>query len=451
MTYVVYKKALSNSEREELNIFCSDYSRYYNKHVQQISMDLFVHETVSAEDTVFIFADRNMLLDEILYLQKDNYYTIGPKTRYFKNQIEDNNIKIFDNKLDSHNIVDNDIPWHKDQGIVITPVINGKCSNNCSFCDQNNNKNNQRFYTTESIIHKYSLVEQEKIKKIVFNHPNVFDHFDPKELFEIEDRLYSVKKFNEIKIWTTAKKIVQHRNVISTFSPSYKINWQIGFESFSESQLLRYNKKENITYAKRSLELIDGFPPNHMFSPLMLVFDPWLDNTELYETYKFYLKNVLRLSRRISCTIFGYHWTGFPHRIWIPRYKTKLFEKAISENLILLDRYDQIWSTQDQKPWEFKNKDMSAKYDKLLSWSVFIKQVQKVCKENKRNSCLFCPGITNSKLKHKHEFFIELNEYLLEYVKHNDGIEQKYADIIDEKLSHFSERLLSKIESLSNQ
>ncbi len=336
---------------------------------------------------------------------------------------------------------------------VITGLNHQICNGKCSFCMYDDKKldliscNKASFLSIDQIISFVPEYDEEKHKNIKFidiYYNNILAVLSIDEIDYLLEKIYSKFPFFQVNIYAHVSDIVKHnKNLIKiSFDKKYDVNWRIGFESFSKSQLCRFNK---FTYNQniKALKFINSRPKGMVFEPLFLIFDPWVTPEEILTSYKFFNKIN---SSVIRCTMTGGVISSLINRCWTPISKTKLFEKAKNEKLLIESAFNEFGRIKLGKnerglvenTWKFKNKKSAKIYRNLKKWNLFYTKEIISLNNDDISSCCTCCGI---KSFHKKEYD-EIESNIFKFI---ETINDKTAILIDNQFTDLKKMIEQEI------
>lgn len=158
------------------------------------------------------------------------------------------------------------------------------CYFNCSFCSISVN---DKVY-----LHKYEMIEEdiknlclnEEINCLYFNDPDfIVNVVHCKTILEIIKKYSQIKHF---KISTRSDTVLKHKDIIEQLLQYGCNSIEIGFESFSDTQLIRYNKGVTANENIECIHLLMSLKKRYDFwvVPELIPFDPFVKISEITDT-----------------------------------------------------------------------------------------------------------------------------------------------------------------------
>jgi len=334
---------------------------------------------------------------------------------YLKKDFKEKSLDDFVGKID-FNI------YRENKNIDIIPTSSIDCKNNCYFCKQNSYKNISFVKENSYSLTPLQLIDflpNEKIDILRLYYNNILQ-FDFDQVLSLVKESYKKMKFKKLRLYACSSDMLKHVDRLRelSFNDEFKIEWNIGLESFSETQLKRFNKnklQDNIDLVNQ-LNKNKKTNKNDLFVFLFLIFDPWVTPDEIYESYFWYNKiNINCGNTNKFLTLAG--------RTWNPASGTKLIERAKKENLLKLDFFNEfdnyVWTknTGNELPWKFKHKRSLEIYNRLSLWRDNYNALLIKAKREKISPCTFCSG--RIKGIHKNEYS-EIKELILKFIKEDN-------------------------------
>lgn len=222
------------------------------------------------------------------------------------------------------------------------------CKNNCSFC-----KIPGVFHVKSDVgatlegIRRNESLRGKKFQFVRITCNNILADHKLGEIKLLMDSLHEMFEYEQVDVWACSSDFVRLKDEVPALSSDrYIVNWQIGFESFSESQLRRFNKNT----LRQNIECVDWFLRSRerfQLCPLFLLFDPWVTRRELVENAGWF-KRVR--AAKTKC-IQGRFQHVCPSRHWIPFKGTRMFEEARRQGLLRLDKMSPIQTLTDLRFW----------------------------------------------------------------------------------------------------
>jgi len=330
-----------------------------------------------------------------------------------KHQQVDKKIEI---KKSVFNIENYEFDKDDNKEVHVIVDLNTSCNNNCGFCRSKLKTNKYEYKDINENILSL-LPQQEEISTIQLQSHDIFCNIAIEDLDILLRKINEKKKTRHFKLWSDTRNFLKNSNKMHLLNNSnYKILWQIGFESFSDSQLKRYTKK---TTVKENLEVIEFFKNNADLNsdliPLFLIFEPWVSPDEIYQSYNLmHDNNILKDCKARG----GLILSELSTRSWVPYFGTNMYYKALNEKLFLKNSLSKFGSIiKDSRfSWKFKNRKSFHLHKQLKEWS---KEINYNCefhfdKDEKEefNICSFCLGD-----KGKFKFsFQEIEEKLIQWI-----------------------------------
>lgn len=321
----------------------------------------------------------------------------------------------------------------KNNTFTITPGINIKCNKKCSFCKNIHHDNYEKIFTNKNIINKIPNNIKSKNINIKLAYCNIFQNLTIDKIQKLIDSIQNKINFKSISLWTDPKLFLKFHDKI--LLQNKNIIWNIGFESFSESQLKRYNclSYKNKEYNYKCIEIINN-TKNYRINPLFIFFDPWSKPEELSETIKGYSKIK---KQKMTCHVGGIIWKrDIIDRIWIPYPNCEMYKNAQKEQLLNFDNLNEFGRQYsfDKKyykdwPWKFKYEKTKEVYFQLIEWINIIESYKMNLIKNKKSKCLLCSGgfvykdfinINNGRF-----MFANIENSFIEYLDGNENIKEE--------------------------
>ena len=172
-----------------------------------------------------------------------------------------------------------------------------------------------------------------------------------------------IRKFPQIRYYTIAAcahSILKAKDILEDLFESGCRTIEIGIESGSETQLIRYQKRSTVQQNDQAIELIKKYDQKYqlLISVDLVVFDPYVTRQELKQTIDFIKKHFYGENGKEPC-LFSYLqlFTG-----------TKLYRQAIKDGLA-------GGGSELQTPfWRFQTKDTETiyRYIKLFEQLIYI-------------------------------------------------------------------------------
>ncbi len=239
------------------------------------------------------------------------------------------------------------------------------CYFNCSFCSINSNE-------WTSVCSKEFI--KKDIENIVKNGGDSLYFVNPDFLCNrkcLENTLAIIEEYKEIKtfkISTRSDSILKNLDILETLFALGCNSIEVGIESFSDSQLGRYNKHltadENIKSYKAIMNFYDKYHFRYIHE--LIPFDPWVTRDELIDTVGFYSKNKFDYLELEP-------WL-FTKLILYPN--TVLRSKAEKESIISGNSHIEI------PFWNFINDDVAMVYSALMKYKTNLLPKLNIVRDN---------------------------------------------------------------------
>lgn len=164
------------------------------------------------------------------------------------------------------------------------------CYYNCSFCSIHLND-----YVS---ISSYEEIKMD-VENIVLNGSNSLYFTNPDFLSNnvcLNNTLKVLDEFPQIKtfkIATRSDNVIKNKELLVRLFERGCNSIELGVESFSNSQLKRYNKKVDADQNKEAYFILKEYAEDFEFKTIyeLIPFDPWVSRKELMDTIEFYMKN----------------------------------------------------------------------------------------------------------------------------------------------------------------
>ncbi len=304
------------------------------------------------------------LLELVKAIENGTSFEKVPSILYRKdnNVIRTNQVKM--------SLYDNLIPERKnesdyfslstgDEKISCISTMRG-CCHNCYFCSISNNEK-QSFTLIDAI--------ERDIENIVKNGGNSLYFVNPDFLSNrahVENTISVLDKYKEkirsFKISTRADSILRNADLLETIFRLGCNSIEVGIESFSDTQLKRYNKQVTADINIKSYYEIMKFKDMYSFRYVheLIPFDPWVTRSELSKTLEFYAYN--------SFDYLELEPWLFVKLILYPN--TMLRKRAESESIISFSHIETPF-------WNFVNEDVKKIYSALMKYKMVVLPIVK--------------------------------------------------------------------------
>jgi radical SAM superfamily enzyme YgiQ (UPF0313 family) len=191
-------------------------------------------------------------------------------------------------------------PFPEDNNNRLIPICTSRgCWGNCTFCsfDYNRSKriksrslNNVR-EEIELLISKYEQHD------FFFSEPNFL--YSKTRTIEFIDMLKSIDGINSFGFTTRVDSFLNCKDLIDSLVNVGCRSIELGVESGSDSQLLRFKKGTTVAQNVEAINIIKslkGNVPNFVYCLDLILFDPYCTSDELIETINFMYDNQLNSS-----------------------------------------------------------------------------------------------------------------------------------------------------------
>ena len=327
----------------------------------------------------------------------------------------------------------------RNRTLLIIPGSNLHCDRNCYFCNNSGCSKNQKIYKIDDIIERIPKIERKTRINVHLTYYNIFQEISSKKIQELIDKIQFKLNFSFVSLWIDPKSFIENHNKIKVIDK--KIIWNIGFESFSDSQLKRYNtlSYKNKQYNDECVDIINN-TKDYLVNPLFIFFDPWSVPEELSETIEGYSRIK---KQKMKCHEGGMIWKkDIINRTWSPYPGCKLYDLARNERLLNKKNFNEFEypyvfdrSNYKEWPWKFKYKEIKDIYFTLYGWIKQIENYKTLIIENKKSKCDFCSGgfvFEDFKELHNGRFaFVELNKKLIEFLNGDKNIKDIITNNIE--------------------
>ena len=216
--------------------------------------------------------------------------------------------------------------------------LTNTCKGACTFC--HNNQRKDAFSIIDSETTSLERIEGDFQARI--QDDDIFDSIQIEQLGNYIRQWTGVKK---IALWTSVRNIVLLQDNITRLLnsfPDIKFVFNVGIESWSKSQLKRFNKSgfyDQFIDAHNNItsKLTTG---NLRLLFLYLNFDPWVTPKEISENIQGH-NDFLEKARGLSCGSTRVNWASLVDRSWMPKKNTGMYKKAVVEGLLNLQYYNE--------------------------------------------------------------------------------------------------------------
>ncbi len=323
-----------------------------------------------------------------------------------------------------------------------------KCGKKCDFCFSSSQfsdlcKENFSFEEINKLIPNDIDLKNQKSIDVVLFHNNILNQYHVSDIKNFISIIRKKIKFKNIILYACAQDFIKYKNeILKLKNKDYRIVWRIGLESFSKTQLKRFNKNT----LKYNLQIIKFFKYHNkgfILEPLFLIFDPWVTPKEIYESYY----NFSKINpRAVSCMVASAILRSLSRRCWSPYPNTKMLDRALKEGLIKnkqLNNFYRSDSSDSNLCWKFENEKSEHIFFKLKQWDESQGKILKLSKFF--DKCYVCCGLQG---KHRKEYKL-IEDKITQWIK-SEGLDKDIEQYIQKKLENLYNHFLKLIDNQKN-
>ena len=276
------------------------------------------------------------------------------------NSLPDTKAAEYNNIPIDYSFFDNDAYTKKNFGIKTLYLLTSRgCPFNCSFCSNSTYSKNFcsgfRYRPIKVVTDELREYKKfyDKINQImIYDNDFLINVKRSSEIINIIKKYYGNVK---IKFLTRADSFIKAQDFLKECIKLNELEIEVGIESFSNSQLIRYNKKITLLDIEKILNFVTRNKINIDID--LLIFDPFVTNDELLETLNKIVEYGLCEKLEYALFLRCYLYSG-----------TEMTKKAIVENIATGSSFCDVWQFKDvliNEIWSFLQLYKNTLYEKV--------------------------------------------------------------------------------------